>query len=192
MNAAGAMTGNDYEAKDGPTAKDDSGDWNNLPDDPDNVEINPTPTKGQSDEDSQSTDDPGATEDPGDTNDPVGTDDPNTTADPDVTDDTERKLKGTPTIVYKMPGPIMGLPNHMVQPPLGGKKAGLFRMPRVPLVTGPGMPEGKNNNPNAIDQIPCGRSHCCSGADFGNYCTCHYCERDKNCCNPNVYPGEDF
>jgi hypothetical protein len=53
-----------------------------------------------------------------------------------------------------------------------------------PRITGPGMPAGKNNAPNEIDRIPCGRWRCCTGADYVDYCTCHYCERDKDCCDP--------
>jgi hypothetical protein len=59
----------------------------------------------------------------------------------------------------------------------------------VPLITGPGMSPGKNNAPHEKDRIPCGRSRCCSGADYVDFCTCHYCERDPECCNPNRYPG---
>ncbi len=35
--------------------------------------------------------------------------------------------------------------------------------PPGPRITGPGMPAGKNNAPNEIDRIPCGRWRCCTG-----------------------------
>jgi hypothetical protein len=60
----------------------------------------------------------------------------------------------------------------------------LIPHPPGPRITGPGMPAGKNNAPNEIDRIPCGRWRCCTGADYVDYCTCHYCERDKDCCDP--------
>jgi hypothetical protein len=41
-----------------------------------------------------------------------------------------------------------------------------------------------------VDWLPCGRSRCCTIAPLVDGCTCNYCKRDKNCCNPKVYPGE--
>ncbi len=60
----------------------------------------------------------------------------------------------------------------------------------LPRITGNGMPAGKNNELNKKDRIPCDRSRCCSRAYHVDFCTCHYCQRDQTCCNPQQWPSE--
>jgi hypothetical protein len=55
---------------------------------------------------------------------------------------------------------------------------------RLPRITGTMMPVGKHNELNKKDRILCDCSRCCSRAYHVDFCTCHYCQRDQACCNP--------
>jgi hypothetical protein len=175
-NNSGISAGSDYG--------NDPDDWSNLPHDPSEDGVNYPDV-------AESTTREGGISKPTDTNDnnPAVTDDPgddeeNTTK---TTKKPRKKTTKKPT-KKKKKRPIYRQPP--IRPEVVPVPVPQLPEPRRPRITGPGMPAGKNNEPNKKDRIPCGRSRCCSGADYVDFCTCHYCQRDKDCCNPQLRTSE--
>jgi hypothetical protein len=175
QNNSGSSTGSDY--------RDEPVGLNNLPPDPLDAGVDyhdaadSVSAKGASSNSSDIND-----------NDPVVTNDPGGDEKEATTATTKKPRKKTTKKKKKKKRPFFR------QPPTRPEVVPVPQLPKLhlPRITGNGMPAGKNNefNKKEKDRIPCDRSRCCSRAYHVDFCTCHYCQRDQGCCNPQQWPSE--